>query len=93
MRAVTFIRHASEHERRRGPDSISRTSVPAPTTRRGSRSPFGLVVSLIARPHSGPPWREALLPAPVVSGRFVVRATHERGVGVPSESELDDGIS
>ena len=28
--------------------------------------------------------REALLPAPVVSGRFVIRATHERGVGVPS---------
>ena len=37
--------------------------------------------------------REALLPAPVVSGRFVIRATRERGVGVPSKSELDYGIS
>ena len=26
---------------------------------------------------------EALLPAPVGAGRFVIRATHERGVGVP----------
>jgi hypothetical protein len=27
---------------------------------------------------------EALLPAPVGVGRFVIRATRERGVGVPS---------
>jgi len=28
------------------------------------------------------------LPAPVVSGRFVIRATHERGVGVPPSRSL-----
>ena len=32
--------------------------------------------------------RETLLPTPVVSGRFVIRATHERGVGVPSSRSL-----
>jgi hypothetical protein len=31
-----------------------------------------------------PPRREALLPTPVGADRFVIRATHERGVGVPS---------
>jgi hypothetical protein len=40
-----------------------------------------------------PPSWETLLPAPVGVGHFVIRATHERGVGVPSESELGDGIS
>ncbi len=33
------------------------------------------------------PW-EALLQAPVGVGRFVIRATHERGVGVPSSRSL-----
>lgn len=28
--------------------------------------------------------KEALLPTPVGGSRFVIRATHERGVGVPS---------
>jgi hypothetical protein len=32
-------------------------------------------------------------PAPDGKGRFVIRATRERGVGVPPESELCDGIS
>jgi len=41
-------------------------------------------VSVIARLSSGPPRREALLPAPAGGGRFVIRATHECGVGVPS---------
>src|SRR5579884_975583 len=31
---------------------------------------------------------EALLPAPVGAGRFVIRATHERGVGAPSSRSL-----
>ena len=31
---------------------------------------------------------EALLPAPVGADRFVIRATHERGVGVPSSRSL-----
>ena len=38
-------------------------------------------------PHSASAW-EALLPAPVGAGRFVIRATHERGVGVPSSRSL-----
>src|SRR5882757_10298754 len=32
--------------------------------------------------------REALLPTPVGVGRFVIRATRERGVGVPSSRSL-----
>ena len=32
--------------------------------------------------------REALLPSPVGADRFVIRATHERGVGVPSSRSL-----
>jgi hypothetical protein len=32
--------------------------------------------------------REALLPASVGASRFVIRATHERGVGVPSSRSL-----
>jgi len=28
------------------------------------------------------------LPAPIGSGRFVIRATHERGVGAPSSRSL-----
>jgi len=35
----------------------------------------------------------ALLPTPVDASRLVIRATRERGVGVPSQSELGDGIS
>src|SRR6476646_11462339 len=31
---------------------------------------------------------EALLPAPYGASRFVIRATHERGVGVPSSRSL-----
>src|SRR6476659_5211313 len=31
---------------------------------------------------------EALLPAPVGASRFVIRATHERGVGVPPSRSL-----
>src|SRR3954453_7131844 len=31
---------------------------------------------------------EALLPAPAGADRFVIRATHERGVGVPSSRSL-----
>src|SRR6185312_13880521 len=31
---------------------------------------------------------EALLPTPVGASRFVIRATHERGVGVPSSRSL-----
>ena len=43
--------------------------------------------------HSGTPERrasvwEALLPAPVGAGRFVIRATQERGVGAPSSRSL-----
>jgi hypothetical protein len=36
----------------------------------------------------GPPLLEALLPAPVGVGHFVIRATRERGVGVPSSRSL-----
>ena len=36
----------------------------------------------------GPLYEEALLPAPVGAGRFVIRATRERGVGVPSSRSL-----
>jgi hypothetical protein len=32
--------------------------------------------------------REALLPTPVGARRFLIRATHERGVGVPSSRSL-----
>src|ERR1700757_3505322 len=39
-------------------------------------------------PNVGPPLREALLPSPVGVGRFVIRATHERGVGAPSSRSL-----
>src|SRR5690349_12768370 len=38
-------------------------------------------------PFQGLP-KEALLPAPVDADRFVIRATHERGVGVPSSRSL-----
>jgi hypothetical protein len=31
---------------------------------------------------------EALLPSPIGVGRFVIRATHERGVGVPPSRSL-----
>src|ERR1700752_4655411 len=44
--------------------------------------------SVIARPFTGPPLREALLPTPVGASRFVIRATHERGVGVPPSRSL-----
>jgi hypothetical protein len=37
---------------------------------------------------SKPPSGEALLSAPVGANRFVIRATHERGVGVPSSRSL-----
>jgi hypothetical protein len=34
------------------------------------------------------PQRKRSCPAPVGVGRFVIRATHERGVGVPSSRSL-----
>src|SRR5690625_4261868 len=39
-------------------------------------------------PMSSGPHPEALLPVPVGTGRFVIRATHERGVGAPPSRSL-----
>ena len=54
-----------------------------------SRSPFGLAVSVIARPSFGPPLREALLPG---TGWCQAASSSEppgeRGVGVPSSRSL-----
>src|SRR5208283_2648198 len=71
-----------------GPMAGPRGFLAASRSEGRSPSPFGLVVSVIARPSFGPPLREALLPTPVGAGRFVIRATHERGVGVPSSRSL-----
>jgi hypothetical protein len=43
-------------------------------------------------PAPGRTW-EALLPSPVGVDRFVIRATYERGVGVPSSRSLATAIS
>ena len=59
----------------------------------GDRARAVVIVGVRVLGHHCPPLprasaEEALLPTPVGAGRFVIRATHERGVGLPSSRSL-----
>ncbi len=54
----------------------------------GSIRAAGSVLRHGSAPDVSGPYEEALLPAPVGAGRVVIRATHERGVGVPPSRSL-----
>jgi hypothetical protein len=59
----------------------------------GAIRPAGTVPRHCSTPERSSLHEEALLPRPVGVGRFVIRATRERGVGVPSSRSLATAIS